>query len=79
MVLATLRLAIKGHATALKEVWERSDGKVALEVQAEGKSVVHKVIVEYQDGRRELGSGHSDESSGKREPGHEVKGNRAVG
>ena len=28
MVLATLQLAMKGNAVALKEVWERLDGKV---------------------------------------------------
>ncbi len=28
IVLATIRLARKGNAAALKEVWERSDGKV---------------------------------------------------
>ena len=68
VVLATLRLAIKGHPTALKEVWERSDGKVSVAAQAESKSVVvHKVIVEYQDGPRRLDSGHSDELSGKKE------------
>ena len=28
MVMATLQLAMKGNAVALKEVWERLDGKV---------------------------------------------------
>ena len=28
LVIGTLRLAIKGNAAALKEVWERLDGKV---------------------------------------------------
>ena len=28
IVLATIRLAIKGNATALKEVWDRIDGRV---------------------------------------------------
>ena len=33
IVLATLRLAIVGNKTALKEVWDRSDGRVLKEIE----------------------------------------------
>ena len=54
MVLATLQLAIKGNAAALKEVWERLDGKVLQtgKVQlggAEGKPITIKVVYENED------------------------------
>ncbi|MDA0207407.1 MAG: DUF5681 domain-containing protein [Acidobacteria bacterium] len=32
IVLATMRLAMAGNSTALKEVWERMDGKVTSEL-----------------------------------------------
>ncbi len=32
LILATVRLAVQGNKTALTEVWNRSDGKVAKEV-----------------------------------------------
>ena len=49
MVLATLQLAMKGNAAALKEVWERLDGKVLQtgKVQLggpEGKQITIKVV-----------------------------------
>ena len=51
MVLATLQLAMKGNAVALKEVWERLDGKVLQtgKVQlggSEGREVQIKVVYE---------------------------------
>ena len=54
LVLATLQLAMKGNATALKEVWERLDGKVLQtgKVQlsgAEGKPITIKVVYEKGD------------------------------
>ena len=54
IVLATLQLAMKGNATALKEVWERLDGKILQteKVQLEG-SEEHKVQINvvYDDGQ----------------------------
>ncbi|MGH9786129.1 MAG: DUF5681 domain-containing protein [Terriglobia bacterium] len=52
MVLATLQLAMKGNAVALKEVWERLDGKVLQtgKVQlagADGREI--KINVVYDD------------------------------
>jgi len=49
MVLATLQLAMKGNTAALKEVWERLDGKIPQtgKVQlgdADGKQVTIKVV-----------------------------------
>ena len=49
IVLATLQLAMKGNATALKEVWERLDGKVLqsekLQLGGEGgKQVTIEVV-----------------------------------
>jgi uncharacterized protein DUF5681 len=49
IVRATLQLAMKGNATALKEVWERLDGKI-LQVEKvqfggpEGKAVTINVV-----------------------------------
>ena len=34
VVLATIQLAIKGHPTALKEIWERIDGKVIQQIES---------------------------------------------
>ncbi len=36
IVLATMQLAIKGNAAALREVWDRMDGKVKDEVEMTG-------------------------------------------
>ena len=49
MVLATLQLAMKGNAAALKEVWERLDGKVLQTGKMqlggpEGKQITIKVV-----------------------------------
>src|SRR3990172_12193824 len=57
IVRATLQLAMKGNATALKEVWERLDGKVLQteKVQfggAEGKQIQINVVY----GENEAGS-----------------------
>lgn len=59
MVLATLQLAMKGNATALKEVWERLDGKILQmeKVQlsgTEGREI--KINVVYEDGHENRGS-----------------------
>lgn len=52
IVLATLQLTLKGNATALKEVWERLDGKILQteKVQLEG-SEAQKVTIKvvYDD------------------------------
>jgi hypothetical protein len=54
IVRATLQLAMKGNATALKEVWERLDGKT-LETGklqlggADGKEVLIKVVYGDQE------------------------------
>ena len=52
MVLATLQLAMKGNAVALKEVWERLDGKVLQTEKlqlggADGRLIQIKVV--YDD------------------------------
>lgn len=54
IVRATLQLAMKGNATALKEVWERLDGKVLQtgKVQlggAEGKQIKIQVVYEKDE------------------------------
>ena len=50
MVLATLQLAMKGNAAALKEIWERLDGKISqsgkLEFGANGKEIRISVVYE---------------------------------
>ena len=67
MVLATLQLAMKGNAVALKEVWERLDGKVLQTGKvelggAEGKEI--KINVVYDNGEESRGSPwHSKEST----------------
>lgn len=64
IVLATMQLAMKGNASALKEVWERIDGKVMQPGKLEigglgGKEVMIKVV--YDDGK-----GGSSENSEQR-------------
>ena len=54
MVLATLQLAIKGNATALKEVWDRLDGKVLQTGKmqlggTDGKKVTIEVVYEENE------------------------------
>lgn len=54
IVRATLQLAMKGNATALKEVWERLDGKTLQSGKlqlggADGKEVLIKVVYGDQD------------------------------
>ena len=50
VVLATLQLAMKGNAVALKEVWDRLDGKVLQRVGgADGKDVRIKVVYDNDD------------------------------
>jgi uncharacterized protein DUF5681 len=48
VVRATLQLAMKGNATALKEVWERLDGKVLqterLQLGEDGKQITISVV-----------------------------------
>ena len=59
MVLATLQLAMKGNATALKEIWERLDG-IVLQTERihlgdpEGSEI--KINVVYADGNGNHGS-----------------------
>ena len=38
IVLATIRQAIKGNPAALREVWDRVDGKVRKEIGLEGNA-----------------------------------------
>ena len=63
IVRATLQLAMKGNAAALKEVWERLDGKVLqtekLQLGVGGKQVTIEVV--YAD--------QSKESSTNQTPG----------
>jgi hypothetical protein len=52
VMLATLQLAMKGNQTALKEIWERLDGKIAQTNKmqfggADGKQI--KINVVYED------------------------------
>jgi uncharacterized protein DUF5681 len=59
IVRATLQLAMKGNATALKEVWERLDGKVLQTEKlqlggAGGKQVTIEVV--YADQPNESGT-----------------------
>ena len=45
IVITTMRLAMKGNAAALREVWERMDGKVKDEVVMTGNvSLVQRLI-----------------------------------
>ncbi len=37
---ATVKLALQGNSTALKEVWDRMDGKIAVELDL-GESEIH--------------------------------------
>ena len=55
VVRATLQLAMKGNATALKEIWERLDGKIVQpeKVQLtgpEGRGVEISVVYENESG-----------------------------
>jgi len=46
IVLATIRLAIQGNATALKEIWERMDGKVTQSLAAPA-DVPSNIVVRF--------------------------------
>jgi Family of unknown function (DUF5681) len=48
IVLATMRLAMKGNATALALVWERMDGKLPLAVRETASGPIH-LNVRYVD------------------------------
>jgi hypothetical protein len=59
VVRATLQLAMKGNATALKEVWERLDGKILQTERVqlsgtEGREI--KINVVYEDASEKRGS-----------------------
>lgn len=41
IVIATMSLAIKGNATALKEVWERVDGKVSQPITGDPENPIN--------------------------------------
>jgi Family of unknown function (DUF5681) len=47
IVLATLRLAIEGNSSALREVWDRVDGKVTQLILEEEASYPAKLRVEF--------------------------------
>src|SRR5262249_49647121 len=47
IVLATLRLAIEGNSSALREVWERLGGKVPQPIPEEEVSYPPRIVVEY--------------------------------
>jgi len=49
LVEATMRLAIQGNSTALKEVWERIDGKVKDNIAVEGSIKVVRLPAEIED------------------------------
>ncbi len=49
IVEATMRLAIKGNSAALKEVWERVDGKVKDNVNVEGGIKVIRLPAPIED------------------------------
>ena len=51
IVLATIRLAIAGNSTALKEVWERVDGKVMLPVGGLGDGII-PIHITYEPAKR---------------------------
>ncbi len=55
IVLATMRLAKQGNATALREIWERMDGKVRDKLELTGDSdLVQRLIA----GREHLAKHH---------------------
>lgn len=70
IVRATLQLAMKGHPTALKEVWERVDGKVLQTEKlqlggAGGKQVTIEVM--YAGQPKESGTRKSGVSAAKQD------------
>jgi hypothetical protein len=70
IIFATLQLAMKGNATALKEVWERLDGKVLQTEKLQlggidGKQVTIEVV--YSDRQNESNPNqHSANSAAER-------------
>ena len=46
IVLATMQLAMKGNATALKEIWERMDGKVRDKLELTGGAELVQRLIE---------------------------------
>lgn len=46
IVLATMKLALKGHPQALREIWERLDGKPVQPIAGPNDGPI-KILVEY--------------------------------
>jgi hypothetical protein len=64
IVFAALQLAMKGNATALKEIWERRDGKVLQveKVQLGGPGGREfKINVVYEDANKKKSGSENDE------------------
>ena len=64
LVFATAQLATKGNATALKEVWNRIDGKVPIVVQSnEGTDAARALdeIMSYEEFRKDIESNGEEE------------------
>lgn len=51
LVIGTMRLAIAGNATALKEVWERMDGKVTQPLGVDGADSMEVTFKIHQGDR----------------------------
>ena len=54
VVVATIELAMKGNAAALKEVWERMDGKVKDKLELDDKTTPNAVLLAEILTRKEL-------------------------
>ncbi len=54
IVVATIDLAKKGNAAALKEVWERSDGKVKDKLEIDNKKSNNAILLAKILSRKEL-------------------------
>ena len=54
IVVATIRLAKEGNSTALKEVWERMDGKVKDKLELETKDSTNARLLAETLSRKEL-------------------------
>ena len=54
IVIATMRLARKGNAAALKEIWERMDGKVKEKLEVETKDSLNAILLAKTLSKKEL-------------------------
>ena len=54
LVLATLKLAKSGNAAALRECWERLDGKITDRLEVESKDSLNAILLAKTLSRKEL-------------------------